>query len=119
MRILIFDEDLMWSVRLKSGLEKLGHGVEVFDKPGAFFGGDVAILNLSSNVFSVESLVRDLHCAGVYCIAHAGHKEGEKLAAGVSAGVDFIVTNGELARKLEHVIEKVASERLIRLEQSG
>lgn len=108
MRILVFESNLMWSSKLRVGLNALGHEPiflnELGNQPVA---GDLAIVNLSQPSPPPTELITALHAAGIKVVAHAGHKEKELLALGKEAGADFLTTNGELSAKLEDVLRRV------------
>lgn len=105
MKVLIFETDLLWSVRLANGARALGHEAEVV---GPGFGelpvGDVAIVNLGGRGYGVGELVLSLKEAGVFVIGHAGHKEKLLLEGGREFGCDKVVTNGSLAQRLDLVL---------------
>lgn len=107
MTILVFDENLMWSVKLKSGIEGLDHKATVFSQMPEDFQGDVAIVNLGSTVFPPQEILPKLKSMGIKSIAHAGHKEKPLLLVGADCGADLVVTNGELTHKLAEVLARL------------
>ncbi len=104
--VLIFEDNLMWSARLKQSLTALGHSAKVLTRiPAELPAADVAILNLGSSSLSAETLVPLLKEHGVKTIGHAGHKETELQQYGRDAGCDVLTTNSELTFKLQLVLE--------------
>lgn len=106
MRLLILERNLMWSSRLGNTARALGHQVQIASTLPEIIEADVAIINLAEpdpRVFA------PLAAAGVKIIAHAGHKEKDKLEMGKSAGCDLVVTNSELTYKLAALIDQVTS----------
>ncbi len=70
---------------------------------------DVSILNLSSN--NIQNEIRQCRELGMFIIAHAGHKETEKMEMGRVSGVDRIVSNSEITHKIEQILEDCKIER--------
>lgn len=104
MRILIIERNLLWSTRLANAAKALGHAPLVVEYLPETIQADVAIVNLSDPQVPAS----ELQAAGVKVIAHAGHKETEKLQIGQEAGCDLVVTNSELTHKLGAVLARVA-----------
>jgi hypothetical protein len=100
MRVQILESNLMWSVRLASGVRLAGHEV-VSDEP------DAAIVNLGEP--ASRDQVATLRAAGVHVIAHAGHKELELHELGRNLGCDQLVTNRELTVRLGDIIARAKS----------
>jgi hypothetical protein len=109
MRVLVFENNLMWSARLVKTLTALGHEAVVrTELPSSEDRGDVAIVNLGSEALKPELLVPLLTQAGVHVIGHAGHKEKELHALGKAIGCDTLATNSELTFKLEALLARSA-----------
>ena len=107
VRILVIENNLLWSSKLKSGLIALGHAPVISPALPSDAGGyELAIVNLSQPTPSPKELIASLHSYGIKVIAHAGHKEKDLLQLGKEAGADVLVTNGELSAKLEAVVAK-------------
>lgn len=125
MKILIFEDNLIWSARLVQSLRALGHEAEVVSpkrptgdgeqapppnpppQAQTFRGGGApgaAIVNLGSP--GIKELVEGLRASGIYVIGHAGHKEKDLHALGKEAGCDRLATNGELTWKVAELIPK-------------
>lgn len=108
MNVLILEENLMWSSRLKSGVTGLGHNATVVSSPLESFPlPDVAIVNLGSRAFAATEWIPKLQSLGSKVIAHAGHKEKPLLLVGTDSGADVVVTNSELTNKLESVFARL------------
>lgn len=108
MTVLILDENLLWSARLRSGVTGLGHSGVVIDTAETELPqAEAAIVNLSSRVFDASAWIPKLQAAGMKVIAHAGHKEKPLLLVGKDSGADVVVTNGELASKLAEVLKRL------------
>lgn len=106
MKIAIFEKNLFWSSRLVKGARALGHEVSIV-LPSAEWATeqfDVAIVNLGDGGYDLGSLVPELRAAGVYVVAHAGHKEKDLMELGRVYGCDKLATNSELTNKFEAVL---------------
>ncbi|MDQ2985484.1 MAG: hypothetical protein M3R13_02025, partial [Armatimonadota bacterium] len=95
MKVLILEDNLLWSSRLKQTLTAFGHEPVVGSVPADC---DVAILALGRP--SMAEDVAALKQLGAFVIGHAGHKEKELHAAGREAGCDRLASNSELTNKL-------------------
>lgn len=106
MTVLVVEDNLIWSERLKKSILALGHEAiiaspKAVDRPLC----DVAIVNLS-HASSAEEVAR-LKAAGAWVIGHAGHKERDLLSAGRDSGCDRVASNSELTYKLESLLAEV------------
>jgi len=107
MKVLVFEDNLMWSSRLMQSLRGFGHeGLLRKGLPDSSEGADVAIVNLGSTAPPPGELVARLHDLGVRVLAHAGHKEKQLLELGRAAGADILATNSELTFKLPELVER-------------
>ena len=105
MKVLVFEDNLMWSTRLKQTLKALNHEVEILQTiPSAMPEANAAIVNLGSPKMPARDLVAKLKDAGIYVIAHAGHKEKELRALGQELACDRLASNSELTFKLESLL---------------
>lgn len=104
MTVLLFERNLLWSVRLANALRALGHEPSTLDALGDE-RGDLAIVNLSEGD-RIEALVAGLRERGVPILAHAGHREKELMALGKRLGVDRLATNGQMANDLAGVLSR-------------
>jgi hypothetical protein len=117
VKLLILDENLMWSAKLQKSATALGWAAIVLDELGDEVPSvDAAILNLSSRKYETEETVARLHAKGIFTIAHAGHVEKENLEKGRQAGCGIVTTNGATANKLDEILAK--AERLINSSES-
>jgi hypothetical protein len=107
MRVLIFEENLMWAPRLAKSVKAFGHEAIVLSRlPDELPTGDVAIVNLSSRAMPPSQLVPMLRAAGIKVLAHAGHKETELLELGKGLGCDRLASNGEITNKIGKILEE-------------
>ena len=107
MLVAVYDENLMWSAKLSSGIKLLGFEVMVLEKlPESLPESDVAIINLGSAKMPPETVIPLLKDRGIKIIAHAGHKEKPVLDLGNEYGADLVVTNSELTHKLGDILAK-------------
>lgn len=107
MKVLIFEDNLMWSVKLQKTVKGLGHeGVVLANIPSEIPKADAAIVNLGSEKMGVDALLPLLREAGIWVVGHAGHKEKGLLAAGREAGCSLVVTNSVLTFKLDQVLSQ-------------
>ncbi|MGI8924911.1 MAG: hypothetical protein ACR2HJ_12955 [Fimbriimonadales bacterium] len=108
MKILILEDNLIWSGRLRQALRALGHDFEFVSEMPIEPSGDVAIINLSSRRLSPFDAIRKLREEGILVVGHAGHKEKELWERGREAGCSRIVSNSEMTFKLESVLAELA-----------
>ncbi len=104
MKVLLFEDNLMWSVRMKNGLVALGHEPVTVSAVPEGVEADLAIVSLSARAFDPFELVEELKLSGVRVLGHVGHKEKDLWARGEQAGCDQVVSNGSLANRLEAVL---------------
>lgn len=107
MRVLIYEDNLMWSSRLVKSVSALGHEAILRTKPDVADTADVAIVNLGSASLKPETIVPLLREQGIKVIAHAGHKEKDLHALGRDLGCDRLATNSELTFKLAQILSEV------------
>ena len=108
MRILVFEDNLMWSARLKKTINSLGHETILLGSiPAALPSADAAIVNLGSSTMDAQLLVPKLKEAGVYVVAHAGHKEKQLQELGKTLACDKLASNSELTFKLKEILDLV------------
>lgn len=109
MRVLVFEDNLLWSSRLVRSLRATGHEPVLIDRAEWSPGegqAEVAILNLGSPVWDAAALTSELRRLGVRVVGHAGHKEKDLLELGRQAGCDTVATNSEITFKLEAVLRR-------------
>lgn len=114
--IRIYENNLLWSQRLKMSLIASSFDVQVLsselsdfeiENSHGFRGVDVAIVNLSATHYNPSLLISSLKSAGVKIIAHAGHKEGSLLELGERSGADLVVSNREITTKVVELVRKL------------
>lgn len=102
MKVLVYEDNLMWSSRLTNSLSKLGYepilASEVSNE------APIAIVNLGT--FGLQWLVPSLRALGVVTLGHAGHKEKELHSLGAEVGCDILATNSELTFKIESLLQR-------------
>lgn len=103
MRVLVYEDNLIWSSRLLKSLKGLGHEPVLLTQPAAE-AADVAIVNLTSPNLKPAQLVPQLVALGVHVIGHAGHVEKDLLELGRAAGCQTLASNGQLTFKLEQLL---------------
>ena len=108
MRVLILERNLIWSSRLANSVKGFGHEAVVVGALPAELNFDIAIVNLADDTVAVAPL----QAAGVKVIAHAGHKEKDRLELGRAAGCDLVVSNSELTNKLPEILGRLVDQRL-------
>lgn len=110
MKVLVIEDNLIWSSRFLQSLRGLGHEPTLMKElPDTLPQVDAAIVNLSSASMPVEDLLPALRAAGIYVIGHAGHKENPLLDRGREAGCDAVVSNSTITYKLAEVLAQVTS----------
>jgi len=108
MKVLVFEDNLMWSSRLLQSLKGLGHEpVLMTSIPDDSMGAVAAIVNLGSASLKPKELVPALSALGVKVVGHAGHKEKDLLQLGREAGCDRLATNSELTFKIESILTEL------------
>jgi hypothetical protein len=108
MKILVFEDNLIWSSRLLQGIRGLGHEPVLLKAvPEDFQEADAAIVNLSSPTMPVEDILPALRGTGIFIIGHAGHKENPLWEKGREAGCDTVVSNSTITHKLADVLNAI------------
>lgn len=105
MKVLVFEDNLMWSARLRQTLTAHGHEPEVRSRPVGPYEADAAVVNLGAP--EVTELIRALQAAATPVIGHAGHKETALRELGKQLGVDILASNSELTHKLPELLERL------------
>jgi len=107
LKVLILEDNLIWSGRLRPALRALGHEGEFVTAVPGSLEADVAIINLSSPRLDPFDAVRKFREKGLFVIGHAGHKEKDLWEKGREAGCSRIVSNSELTFKLESILAEL------------
>lgn len=105
VKVLVYEDNLLWSVRIRKSLDAFGHDAVLKTTPDVS-EGDVAIVNLGTASLQPETLVPSLKAQGIYVIGHAGHKEKELHRLGHEWGCDRLATNSELTFKIETILNE-------------
>lgn len=105
MKVLVYESNLLWSVRIANHVRALGHSATVMAKPTPR-QGDIAIVNLGEG--DASTLVPSLKNLGVKTIGHAGHKEKDLFSLGRQSGCDVLATNSQLRNELPALLEKAS-----------
>ena len=105
MKVLLFDDNLIWSARFTQTLRALGHEpVQARGVPEQT-DAEAAILNLGSPKIDAAVLVPALQRLGVRVIGHAGHKEKDLHALGKEVGCDVLATNRQITHDLGALLD--------------
>lgn len=108
MRVLIFEDNLMWGPRLLKSITAFGHEGKVLARvPEEIPPADLAIVNLGSLNLPATDLVPKLKAANLKVLAHAGHKEKELHELGRDLGCDRLATNSEITHKLQEILNEL------------
>ncbi|MER3496219.1 MAG: hypothetical protein C4320_05110 [Armatimonadota bacterium] len=103
MTVLLFERNLLWSVRLRNAFAALGHEARTGNEAAP---ADLAVVNLSEGD-RVAEVIAGLKELGVPILAHAGHKEKELMRLGKELGVERLATNGQLASDLPDLLQRM------------
>jgi len=111
MKVLVFEDNLVWSSRLLQTLRHLGHEPTLmkcvdFEPSGA----EVAIVNLGSQGLPALQIVPKLKELGIHVIGHSGHKEKGLQANGAELGCDQVVSNSQLTFKLDQLLANFSAQ---------
>jgi hypothetical protein len=104
MVVAVYEDNLIWSARLERSIRSLGHEPIIAVSLPAPAGAEVAVVNMNSPRIDARALIPALKSAGLYVIAHAGHKERELRELGVELGADRVASNSELTFKIEQLL---------------
>ena len=107
VRVLIVEDNLMWSARLIRTITTLGHDAIVVTNLDQPQDADAAIVNLGAKTLAPETVVPKLRARGIHVIGHAGHKEKELHELGAEIGCDTLATNSELTFKLDKLLSSI------------
>jgi protein-L-isoaspartate O-methyltransferase len=105
MRVLILEDNLLWSARLQKSIVALGDQATTTDRLPEVLDFDVAIVNLGSKTIPAQEVVPALRAGGVAVIAHAGHKEKDLLQMGREIECDCLATNSQLTWKIGELLD--------------
>ena len=106
MTVWTFEQNLMWSSKLRQSLRMLGHECLLLREVPAEGTADAAIVNLGEG--DPKALLAALAARGIPTVAHAGHKEKELHDLGRESGATLLATNSEITHKLPDILLKLA-----------
>jgi len=94
-RVLAFVPELLTSVRIESGVQRLGGFLEVVETPEAFLRGlepapELAVFDLAVDWVDLGDVVRVCMAAAVPLLAFGPHVDMGRLRQARVAGVDFV-----------------------------
>ncbi|HVP04823.1 MAG TPA: hypothetical protein VMT90_04000 [Dehalococcoidia bacterium] len=110
--MLAFVPELLTSVRIESGVQRLGGFLEVAESPDAFVRGlkdtpALAIFDLSVDWIDLNELVRVCMSAGVPLLAFGPHVDTGRLREARQAGVDFVYPRSKFMSDVAGTIREV------------
>ena len=111
MRVLILEDNLLWSERFRKSVTGLGHEATVLSGvPEGWPEADVAIVNLTHPKLGCLPVLESLKSHGLRILGHAGHVEKELLAQGELV-CDVVATNGKITFQLESLLNAALCEK--------
>jgi hypothetical protein len=109
VKVVILENDLMWSVRLQKRMQSLGYDAQVIDRwTDEIPYTDIAVINMRSREFPLEKTVDLLKEKKVFILGHVGHKESDLILLGKNLNIDKIVTNSMMIHKLEEILKEIS-----------
>lgn len=111
-RVLAFVPELLTSVRIESGVQRLGGFLEVVETPDAFVHGlktqpALALFDLTLDWIDLDELVRVCMSAGVPLLAFGPHIDTGRLRAARQAGVDFVYPRSKFMTDVSGTLREV------------
>lgn len=111
MRVLILDDNLLWTERFRRSVNGLGHeAIAIGAVPTEWPAADVAIVNLAHPVLGTVSVMESLKAGGARLIGHVGHVEKELIAQGEKV-CDVVATNGKITFQIESLLAQATKPR--------
>jgi len=112
IRVLAFVPELLTSMRIESGVQRLGGFLEVVETPDAFVRElesrpELALFDLSADWVDLKEIVRVCMSAGVPLLAFGRHVDAGRLRAAREAGVDFVYPRGKLMSDVTGTLREV------------
>ena len=106
MRVLIVEDNLLWSSRLFQAIRALGHETVVFHQDVAsLLPIDFAVVGLAYRKSPLPPIIADLKHRKIFVLAHSGHADKDLIEQGREMACDRIVTNGSLTAKLQEYLQ--------------
>jgi hypothetical protein len=111
-RVLAFVPELLTSVRIESGVQRLGGFVEVVETPNAFLLGlesrpELALFDLTVDWIDLAEVIRLCMSAGVPLLAFGPHVDTGRLRAAREAGVDFVYPRSKFMSDVSGTLREV------------
>lgn len=111
-RVLAFVPDLLTSVRIESGVQRLGGFLNAVDDPNAFLRGlesrpELALFDLAVDWIDLGELVRVCMSAGVPLLAFGPHTDSRLLRMAREAGADFVYPRNRLMADVSGTLREV------------
>lgn len=111
-RVLAFVPELLTSVRIESGVQRLGGFVEVVETPNAFVLGlesrpELALFDLTVDWIDLAEVIRVCMSAGVPLLAFGPHVDTGRLRAAREAGVDFVYPRSKFMSDVSGTLREV------------
>ncbi len=107
MKILIIDENLLMSSKLKSLSEKQNFGTRVLSFANldtiSEFSPDIVIINLESKTNDVFDIVKNLN--NVKTIGYCSHNKIDLAKKAKEYGVNFIATNSSIVHNFDEILK--------------
>jgi hypothetical protein len=111
-RVLAFVPELLTSVRIESGVQRLGGFLEVTESADAFVraleaGPQLAVFDLTIDWIDIVELVRVCMSAGVPLLAFGPHIDRGLLREARQAGVDFVYPRSKFMGDVSGTLREV------------
>jgi hypothetical protein len=108
-KILLYEDNLLWSARLAVAARSAGHQVSVKTRPD-LEPGEVAIIDLGSVLLTPLDLIPKLAEQGTVVLGHIGHRETTLIEAALKAGCKYVASNGEISKKFPEMLAHLLAE---------
>jgi hypothetical protein len=111
-RVLAFVPELLTSVRIESGVQRLGGFLEVVEQPELFLHGlqshpELALFDLAVDWVDLPELVRACMSAGVPLLAFGPHVDMGRLRQARDVGVDFVYPRSKFMGDVSGTLREV------------
>lgn len=111
-RVLAFVPELLTSVRIESGVQRLGGFLEVAESADAFVraleaGPELAVFDLGIDWIDLGELVRVCMSKGVPLLAFGPHVDRGTLREARQAGVDFVFPRSKFMSDVSGTLREV------------
>jgi hypothetical protein len=111
-RVIAFVPELLTSIRIESGVQRLGGFLDVVETPGAFTEAlrghpELVVFDLSVEWVDMQELVKVCTRAGVPLLAFGPHVDMGKLRQARDAGVDFVYPRSKFMGDVSGTLREV------------